>query len=188
MAAGVSANACAWLLLSVLSTASLAAANDGDQLYQWRAADGSLHITESQPPAGATLLRTYQAVDAPAIPAPPTSAQPPQPPASSMLDDDLDPCERHPELIQAWVDAVTERKKAEHELAWLDSDPTYASESLCVPGSTSFGRCTFQTYSRDRALDRANERRELAQAKVERAEEAAVRGHVPDRCLVEPGQ
>jgi hypothetical protein len=188
MGAGMSRRTCAWLLLSLLFAARPAAAGDGDQLYQWRAADGSLHITESLPPAGATLLRTYQAVDAPAIPAPPAAAPLAQPPAASTLDDDLDPCGAHPELIRAWVDAVTERAKAEHEIAWLDSDPTYASESLCVPGSTSFGRCTFQTYSRDRALDRANERRELAQAKVERAEEAAVRGHVPDRCLVEPGQ
>ena len=182
----MSANARRWLLVCVLAAAAAGAgraAADGDRVYQWRAADGTLHITESPPPPDAALVRVYQAI---ATPAPPSGA-PPAPPAAALQDDDSAPCYDHPTLVQAWLDATEERHSAERDIARLDSDPVYASDSECVLGSPSFGRCTFTTFSRDRALDRANERRELAQAKVERAEEAAARAGVPDRCLVEPG-
>jgi hypothetical protein len=182
----VSANARRWLLACALAAAAACAgpaAADADRLYQWKAADGSLHITESPPPPDAALLRMYEAV---ATPAPPPGT-PPAPPAAPLQEDDSDPCAAHPSLVQAWVDATEERSSAEREIARLDADPVYASDSECLLGSPSFGRCSFSTFSRDRALDRANERRELAEAKVERAEEAAARAGVPDRCLVEPG-
>jgi hypothetical protein len=183
----LSANARRWLLACALVAAAAgarSAAADADRLYQWKAADGSLHITESPPPADAALVKVYEAV---ATPSPPPG-KPPAPPAAPLQDDDADPCGDHASLVQAWVDATAERRSAEREIARLEADPVYASDSECVLGSPSFGRCTFSTFSRDRALDRANERRELAEAKVERAEEAAARAGVPDRCLVEPGQ
>ena len=182
----MSASARRWLLacaLAAIAAGAGSAAADADRVYQWKAADGSLHITESPPPADAALLRVYEAVVTP----PPPPGNPPASPAAPLQEDDTDPCGAHPSLVQAWLDATEEQHRAEREIARLDSDPVYASDSECVLGTPSFGRCTFTTFSRDRALDRANERRELAEAKVERAEEAAARAGVPDRCLVEPG-
>ena len=151
----MSANARRWLLACVLFAGVLRAgpaAAGADRLYQWKAADGSLHITESPPPPDAALVRVYEAVGS----SPPPAAKAPAPPAAPTQED--------------------------------DADPVYASESECLMGSPTLGRCSFSSYSRDRALDRANERRELAEAKVERAEQAAARAGVPDRCLVEPEQ
>ena len=183
----MSANARRWLLACVLFAGVLRAgpaAADADRLYQWKAADGSLHITESPPPPDAALVRVYEAVGS----SPPPAAKAPAPPAAPTQEDDADPCSAHPSLVQAWLDATDERRRAEREIARLDADPVYASESECLMGSPTLGRCSFSSYSRDRALDRANERRELAEAKVERAEQAAARAGVPDRCLVEPEQ
>ena len=182
----MSARARRWLWICVLAAAAAGArvaAAEGERLYQWKGADGVVHITESPPPPDATLVRVYEAVP---VPAPPSGA-PPTPPAAPVQADDTDPCAAHPSLIQAWLDATDERRRAEREIARLDDDPVYASDSECMPGAPGLGRCTFSTWSRDRALDRANERKELAEAKVERAEEAAARAGVPDRCLVEPG-
>ncbi|HTO69002.1 MAG TPA: hypothetical protein VMR31_04005 [Myxococcota bacterium] len=181
----MSAHARRWLAcLCLVGSAALGPARSlpaADRLYEWKAADGSLHITESAPPPDAVLVREYDAVATPA--AQPAAPAVPPPPVRAAAPSDDDSCDAHAKLVKAWLDAALERQHWEHEITRLENDPVLASESSCTLSAL---HCGPSYFNRDVALDRARERRSQAEFRQSAAEDAARRAGVPDRCLVEP--
>ncbi|MFI5316837.1 MAG: hypothetical protein ACHQ6T_14145, partial [Myxococcota bacterium] len=110
------------------------------------------------------------------------------PPAAPAARVSANPCEPYRPWVDPWLDAKLALRSAEAAVERLEASPILGSRTGCSDSAIAAGRCSETWYSRDEALDRANEKRTLAEERLARAEESSRVAGVPMACLIDPAE
>jgi hypothetical protein len=167
-------------------------ANADSRVYRWLDGEGKVHITATPPPEGARPAPEPVAPPPPrervqVVPETGSAAAPAQaaPPAATAAEPDADSCAKHEKEITAWLDARRKVARVQAEIEQIEANPVQASSTEHCP---AYGFCSTESFVRDEALRRANDRLARAEERVGDAEERAHEAGTPDRCLIDPSE